>query len=152
MKWIKDNVLLTIFLSVLLIFIIIVVVILGTLLSKNNVSEYGNRLDGIEKVQISTKKMDKMIKELKSNDKIEDVIYSRDGKKQEGRLVSVILEVKNVSKAEAIELGNKVLEYFDDEEKAFYDIQVYLDNVDEKNQEFPVIGYKHKTSNGLVWD
>ena len=121
---------------------------------KVNGSEVNNfQLTNLSSVKTETEiELSTVDKELKSNDKIEDVIYSRDGKKQEGRLVSVILEVKNVSKAEAIELGNKVLEYFDDEEKAFYDIQVYLDNVDEKNQEFPVIGYKHKTSNGLVWD
>ena len=152
MKWMKDNVLLTVFIGLVVIFIIIVAIILGTLLSKNNVSEYGNRLDGIDKVQISEKKVNKMIKELKALDKVTEVTYTRDGKKHEGRLVSVILEVKDVTKQEAIDIGNKVLDYFDNEEKSFYDIQVYLDNTDSKNKEFPIIGYKHKTSDALVWD
>lgn len=152
MKWIKENKLLSILIGIILVFMIFVTIILVRLLSGNNVSEYGDRLEGIEKVQISKKKTDKMIKELEAEEKIEKVTYLRDGKKQEGRLVSVILKVKDVNKEEAINFGNKVLEYFDDEEKAFYDIQVYLDNVDEKNTEFPIIGYKHKTSSALVWN
>lgn len=152
MRWIKDNKLLAILIGVVLIFIILGAVILGFLLAGNSVSEYGDRLEGIEKVQISKKKTDKMVKELKENEHVEDATYIRDGKKQEGRLVSVILEVKDISKDDAKEIGNKVLEYFDDEEKAFYDIQVYLDNVDKENTEFPIIGYKHKTSDVIVWD
>ncbi len=152
MNWIKENKLLSILIGIVLIFTIIIICIMVKLLSGNNTSEYGDRLDGIEKVQISKKTTDKMIKELKAEEKIEDVTYIRDGKKQQGRLISVILEVKDTTPEEAKELGNKVLTYFDDEEKAFYDIQVYLDNVDEKNNEFPIIGYKHKTSETLVWN
>ena len=152
MEWIKENKLLAILAGIVLFCVIAFTIFLATLLAGNNVSEYGDRLDGIENVQIPKKNIDKMIKELKGNEKVEDVIYQRDGKKQQGRLISVILEVKDVSSDDAKNIGNKVLEYFDDEEKAFYDIQVYLDNVDEKNTEFPIIGYKHKTSQGIVWD
>ena len=152
MNWIKENKLLSILIGIVLLFVIIIVCIMLKLLSGNNTSEYGDRLDGIEKVQISKKTTDKLIKELKAEEKIKDVTYVRDGKKQQGRLISVILEIENATVDEAKELGNKVLTYFDDEEKAFYDIQVYLDNVDEKNKEFPIIGYKHKTSEALVWD
>ncbi len=152
MNWIKENKLLSILIAIVLVFVIIIICVAAKLLSGNKTTEYGDRLDGIEKVQISKKTTDKLIKELKAEEKVKSVTYTRDGKKQQGRLISVILEVKDVTKEEAIEIGNKVLNYFDKEEKAFYDIQVYLDNVDEKNKEFPIIGYKHKTSEVLVWN
>jgi hypothetical protein len=47
-------------------------------------------------------------------------------------------------------LGNSTLEIFSDKEKAYYDIQVLIENDTSTNQ-FPIMGYKKSSSEGIVW-
>lgn len=145
MEWIKEHKLLTVFFVVLVLLIIFLFIVIKPLITKNSVSEYGDRLKGIENVKISKKTYDKLKKELSENEKVEKVSTS-----EEGRLINVIIYLKDVNQDEAKEIGNKVLEYFVDEEKSYYDIQIYLNA--EEIEGLPKIGYKHKTSEGIVWN
>ena len=145
-NYLKENKLIDIFLFVILVFIIFIISIAVKFIGGNSVSEYGDRLKGIEKVKIKKDATDKLIKEMKANDKVVDATYSL-----KGRRIDVILTFKDASVDEAKEIGNKVLDYFSDDEKKFYDIEVSL-TTKEKNDEFPLIGYKHKTREAIVWD
>lgn len=148
MKFIKNNKLLVIFLGIVLIFIIFIIIIFSKFIINKNVDEYGNRLSGIENVAIKDSSIKKMKSEFEKDEKVEKISY-----KLKGRLINIIFEIKDGTKLEdAKALGNKVLEYFDDEEKKYYDIEVFLKNTNEKNEEYPVIGYKHKSSDALVWN
>lgn len=148
MKFIKNNKLLVIFLGIVLIFIIFIIIIFSKFIINKNVDEYGNRLSGIENVAIKDSSIKKMKSEFEKDEKVEKISY-----KLKGRLINIIFEIKDGTKLEdAKALGNKVLEYFDDEEKNYYDIEVFLKNTNEKNEEYPVIGYKHKSSDALVWN
>ena len=50
----------------------------------------------------------------------------------------------------ARDLGNKSLEAFSAEEKAYYDIQ-YIINSDTNTTEYPVLGYKHHSKESINW-
>lgn len=148
MKFIKDHKLGVIFLGIVLLFIIFIIIVFSRFIINKDVDEYGTRLEGIDKVSIKKEVTTTIKKEYEENEKIEKFTYEL-----QGRLINLILEVKDgTTLDEAKELGNKTLEYFDDEEKTYYDIQVFLKNTNEKNEEYPIIGYKHKTSEALVWN
>jgi hypothetical protein len=49
-------------------------------------------------------------------------------------------------------ISNDILAKFTTEQKAFYDIQYFLTQSEVKNNTiYPVIGYKNKLSNEIIW-
>ena len=47
--------------------------------------------------------------------------------------------------------ANKILENLSDDVKSYYDIQVLVDSDNEESEVYPIIGYKHKTTDMFVW-
>lgn len=113
----------------------------------NDTGKYGNRLDGIENVEIKNEQTDKLIKEMEEIKDIKSVKYNL-----QGRLVYLIVEVTNDTAVEVAKgYANKMLSYFDDDQKGFYDIQVFIKSDSEESAVYPIIGAKHKTSASFVW-
>lgn len=135
---------------VIIVYIIIVVFaffINQTFFSNKNMPKWGDRLDGIEDVAIGSEQYVTMKLELEKNEKVEKVTYNLSGK-----TVNVVITVgEKVSKADAKKIGDTILKYFDDSQKAFYDFQVFVKKENVKLNDFPIIGYKHKTSTKIVW-
>lgn len=146
MDFIKKHKKLTVLLAIIFIFIIIVILLLKSFSIDTSKSEYGNRLDGIEKVKIEKNTISKLEKEMTDIEEVKSCKY-----RLQGRLVYVKITFKEgISVENAKEIGNKALEYFSDDEKKYYDIQIMLLN--EKDSEgYPKVGYKHKTSESIVW-
>lgn len=112
----------------------------------NNNDKYGNRLEGIEKVSIKAKQkkeIKKNIESLKISSKVE--LYLT------GRIVKVIVTVKDDTGLDkAKETYAKLVEKLTDEQKKYFDIQVFL-NKKEKDDSFPTIGYKHHNKDNVSW-
>ncbi len=147
MKFIKKHKI-----EVIAVLIIFIICILSYFAIKpllgNDSNKYGNRLDGIENVKISDEQINKMIKELEDKKDIKSVKYNL-----EGRLIYIIVEVSNETAVDVSKgYANKILEYFDDEQKSYYDIQVIVKSDSSESEVYPIIGSKHKTSTGFVWD
>ena len=51
----------------------------------------------------------------------------------------------------AKEVALKTLDYFTDKQKNYYDIQIILTNENSDMDGYPKMGYKHKTSESIVW-
>ena len=102
--------------------------------------EYGNRLQGIDKVKISETVISKLETEMKVLDEVEKVSY-----RLQGRLIYINLTMKEgVAVDTAKEISNKTLDYFSEKEKAYYDIQVII-NCSKDAEGYPFMGYKHKS-------
>lgn len=105
---------------------------------------YGNRLDGIEEVEIA-EDLDKQILEKVSE------ISSSVTIRTSGRIVNITMTVNDdVSVSTAKEYAKKTLEVFAEKQLSYYDIQVLI----KKNIEttdFPIIGYKHEDKSGFTW-
>lgn len=112
----------------------------------NNV--YGDRLDGIEKVKLSDTYIKDVEKKLKEKEFVTDVTYNLNG-----RLLSFIITVADDTNVdEAKKLGDIVIQGFNEEELAFYDLQLSLKDSGEKEESrYPFIATKHKTSEIFVW-
>ena len=106
---------------------------------------YGNRLAGREKVKISDDTKNKVKEALGERCSSVKVRIA-------GRIIYIDVVVNDdVSKEEARSLGDKSLEFFSDQEKAYYDIQILINHNTNKDQ-FPIIGYKHHTKGGISWN
>ena len=69
-----------------------------------------------------------------------------------GKRLDFILKVKSdVDVITSKSLADKILENLSDDTKNFYDIQVMIINEDTENQDYPLMGYKHKTKSGFVF-
>lgn len=132
----------------IIIFLVLVVILfqLKNIFFPNTVKAiYGNRLDGIEKVEISDKTYTEVEKTLKE-ESVTDVSTALSGK-----LVKIFITVKeDVDLEKAKSYGNKALEKFSSEQKNFYDFQIYIEKKGD-TEHFPIIGYKQYKDEGITW-
>jgi len=145
---------LTLIILFLAMLIIGVFAVLKFLYPDSRKDEYGNRLIGIEDVVIEDKTVDEIKDKISANEFVTKVSYILKGK-----LINFTIEVvQNTDKNTAKTLVNNITEVFNTEIKEFYDIQVLIiekqektEEETEKNSNYPIFAYKHKTSKNFVW-
>lgn len=150
MKFVKKHKYAFITASVFLVLFILAIFAMKSLLYPDDKkSIFGSRLDGIEDMEVSTKTINKIKSELKEEKFVLDVNYNLEGRRM-NFIVSVELKTDLITAKTA---GDIILENLTDEEKKYYDIQLYLkDNSKEEVESlYPLIGYKHKTSVNFIW-
>lgn len=139
--------------KIILIIVFILIMLFGTLgiikllYPDSSKSFYGTRLEGIEQVEISDKTYEKVKKVLTDTEKVSTVkAYSN------GRVVNIILKVKkDVDTITSEGLADKAFENFEENEKSYYDFQVFITSEDDKDEAYPKIGYKSKSSLSFKW-
>lgn len=139
--------------KLLIIIIVIILIVIGVMIGLFSLvapdyhkSLYGNRLENIKEHKIESKKIDKIEKDITDLDYISKFDYNLKGK-----IMNFVITVsKDTSIDTSKKLGTIILDNLDKKEKGYYDIQVFV-ITDEKNDNYPIIGYKHRTSEGLVW-
>lgn len=110
-------------------------------------SRYGNRLDGIENVRIDTNYFEAMKSELLEFEEVADFSSSISG-----RIINVIVTFEEgVTITRALEFEDTILIQFDEDILEFYDIQFFVRSLDEENENFPAIGYKHHSNDSFIW-
>lgn len=124
---------------------IIAIIIVKTELSYNeNTAIYGSRLEGRDKVKISSETKEKVKQSISESTASVEVRVA-------GRIIYITAKANgDVSLDAAKALGQKALESFSDVEKKYYDIQVLIEN-DANTSQFPIIGYKHHSKEAIVW-
>ena len=112
---------------------------------EDELAVYGNRLDGIEKVQITDKKENEVIDFIKEDENITDVSIS-----VQGKIINIIIKAKGkkntVEKME--KKGAEIIKKFSENEIKFYDFQFFIKN-EEAN--YNLIGYKNKKNDEISW-
>lgn len=135
LRFIKKNIFLIIMsLFVLTGITIILVVMFKFFIGGNN--EYGNRLDGIEKVKITKKDMSEIETSLEENEMV-----TQANVRIQGRIVYITIKYKEgINKDQAKQLATSTLEKFSAEELDFYDLGYFLTSEGENN--FNITGSK----------
>ena len=124
--------------SILILFIIIITWLFVIPVFSNN--KYGDRLEGIEDHKISNSVINDIKSTIKENKMVSDVEYHN-----EGRILNFIITVSaEMNKEDAKKLSDILLEKISDKNKEYYDIQILIDT-EEENDNYPIVGYKHKT-------
>lgn len=149
---------------ILFIIIIICMVLLKGVFFPGGGSNYGNRLEGIEKISFTKKDQNEIIKFINDNDKTASSKMNIHGK-----IINIIFDVKKeVNEEDAKNIAVSSLEKFSDEVKSFYDIEFIITKTEEEGEKvdttdsegktvtniikkFPIMGYKNSSNNSIVW-
>ncbi len=147
LNFLKRHLFFTITMVIILIIAIVGFIVAKKLFFTNNGNKYGNRLDDIEKYEISGDQASKLINGFKENPDVLDISYVLTGKR-----VDVLIKIKDgIPVDDARGLAGNILNYFDDEQKKYYDFEVMISCDNQENALYPIAGYKHKTQDGFRW-
>ena len=129
---------------------VFILVIVAALLIKNlfmydeNQAIYGSRLDGINKVEVTSKQKETVEKKLSEFTKKVKVRVS-------GKIVETMITVNDdTSLEDAKKLSDSIMEEFSDEQKKLYDFQIFIKN-DKNTSQYPIIGYKQHARDAFSW-
>lgn len=129
---------------IFLVVLVFCVQVFNMFLSNDEKVLYGNRLDGKDKVALTSNNKSKITSALNEESKKVEI-------DEQGRILNVIITANDdASRDDAKNLASKVLEQLKDSQKKYYDIQVFIQKDVEAN-EFPIIGYKHHTKDNFTW-
>ena len=145
-NFIKNNKVTVVAFIICVIFVILVFAVKLTFFPNEGTAIYGDRLDGIEEVEITDKQQEDIIKSLEDKDEVKKV--SCDIK---GRTLNVLITVNDdVELDPAKALTSSVIDNLKKDQTSFYDIQVFISK-DNDDTRFPIIGYKHQNKDGFSW-
>lgn len=146
MKWIKSHKTESVIIGISIMMLLFILIFLKIFFFSSGKDAYGDRLDGIENVKISSDKLDKIGVELKKNDSV-----TKTESHIEGKVINFLVTVKADAEIGAMKQNTEViLDDFSKKEKEFYDIEVYLITEGESTV-YPTIGYKGKSSSTFTW-
>lgn len=146
---------LSIVIGLSLILLIILIVIFASLFLGNGESKYGNRLDGIEEVKLTSAFLNDVNNKLKEDESVEEAKV-----RLQGKIVYIVFEVKeDVDVKSAKQIATNTLEKFSEEEKAFYDISylikwtkiVETEDGETKEEISAIEGTKHPQKDSITW-
>lgn len=146
-KFIKNNKLTVITFIICLVFVILVFAIKLTFFPDEGRAIYGDRLDGIEEVEITSKQEKNIVSKLEEKDEVMSV--DTDIK---GCILNVIITVNDdVELDPAKALASVITENLEEDQNGYYDIQVFIKKSNEEDTRFPIIGYKHQDKDEFSW-
>lgn len=129
---------------------VVLLIVLGLKLLTNFTSDndaiYGDRLEGIESNKITSSKKSEIKNNVESLNKTKSVKVSTQGK-----IINVEITLNDdVTRDDAKSLADKVIEKLSENEKKFYDVQVFISKTTD-DASFPIIGYCHHNRSGFTW-
>lgn len=144
--WIKNNKGFAIIILLGLVLIIILTIIFISLLKGNSSNKYGNRLDGIEDVEISKEVYDGVKEEIMATEVIEDASVRLQGK----IVYTTIVLKEGVTADKAKEIASNTLDNYDEEQLKYYDFSYFLKwNGDDGD--VVITGNKHHSLDSITW-
>lgn len=108
---------------------------------------YGNRLEGIKKVEIKKDRLKEIEEELQKEEKVTESKVSI-----EGKIVKTTLNVEDdTSIDDAKKVASVILNKLEKKELDFYDLEIYVSKKDESKNNFPIIGHKKAGKENISW-
>jgi len=129
--------------------IIVLSILLAYFNSQTRGSLYGNRLQGIENVEITDSRLRTIETSLNENNIVEKVNV-----RVIGRIIYLNFHLVDAAKPTEVKaIAINSLELFNDDEKDFYDMAFLFNRklVDEEDTSFPVIGNKRGGQSTISW-
>lgn len=146
-KILKDN--------IFTIFVIVIFIIGMFVLSymkkvywdNNNQAAYGERVEDVKNHLIDDDMIEKITGNIEDLEGVSSVKYDL-----EGRIINLTITVENsVTVKNAKKLDSSILNNFDEDQLSYYSIQIYFVKDDSSFDDFPIMGYKHYSSNDVSW-
>lgn len=149
-KFYNEHRVFTILMAIAIVCLILVAtVLIKCFYSGGNKGKYGDRLEGIEAVEINNSKISDIETKIKTDQIVKSAKITITGK-----IVYFDLTFSSeTSLVEAQSVALKSLDNFSDEEKAFYDFHFTLKQESTAESDgFLIEGAKNKNGSGLVWN
>ena len=150
-KFLKEHRIFTMLMAIVVVCLVLIITVLINVFGGfgEDANKYGNRLEGIDKVEITKKRESDFENNIANNEKIKSVDL-----RAQGKIVYITIQVEpGVMLEEAKSIAQKSLDEFSDEEKAFYDFQFMLkQNSTENSDGFIISGAKNKNSAKPSWN
>lgn len=140
---------LAIAIGVSLVLLLIILVFFIMLLVGGSSNKYGDRLDGIEEVEISNDELDTIAIEMKKKEGVKDASI-----RIQGKIINVILTFNSdIDSKKAKEIATSTLESFSEEQLDFYNVQYFLtrESKGEDDTPYVVTGNKHPSLDEIGW-
>lgn len=116
-------------------------------LDQNKSDSYGNRLNGIESVEISKNHKEEILSFIKEQEIVEKASINIKGK-----IIYLNIYLKSGKVDDAQSMAVKILEKFTDDEKNFYDINyTFASTKEDEESPFPIMGYKKSDKTIISW-
>lgn len=146
MSFIRKNKFVIVAIGVFLILVIIAFQVVNMFFPEEGKALYGDRLDGIEEVELSDKALSGIAAKIEEDAAVKEASVSVTGK-----IVEVIITVQDDTTVEAAKgLNTIILDSLKKKEKSFYDVQIFVKK-DTDAADFPIIGYKHHAKDSFSW-
>lgn len=146
-KILKDNKYTIVAIIIFLVLLIVSYFVYSYMFPNNGTAIYGNRLKGIEKVQITDKQITTMKEKLKENDFVVSVTDNLSGRTY--NVIITVNEETTINDAKA--LTALVIADMSEDQLAYYDYQVFIKNENEEKEGYPIIGYLNKESESFSY-
>ncbi len=143
-NFIKNHKIITALIIIFLILLIAAIIIYQIMFTYKEDS----RLYGKKDVEISSSSKKSIEENLEKKDEFNSVNINIVTKE-----ITFTIDVKeDTDKKYAQNLSEDVLKELSDEEKKYYDVQIiYTCKECQEENEYPIIGYKNNSSDGIVW-
>ena len=146
-KELKTNKFTTIVFFIFLFLFLLGWILYGMVIPKSGKPVYGDRLDGIEEVEITSDEKAEIVSNLKDSG-----VVSSAKTDIKGKIVNVIVEVKSgTTVTKAKKLSSLVTKALSEDQLSFYDIQIFITSQNEKSKNYPIIGYKSSSAKGFTY-
>ena len=134
---------------IIAILIIVAISVLSFLIYINIFKENdSNRLEKIDEHKLTKKEISKAEETFEELEQLKNIkIYTN------YKIIKIYVTLEEeVSLDKIDELSKKVIEDFKEKNIKYYDIEVFVDCLDEESKIYPKIGYKHKTNSEFTWN
>jgi len=144
---IKRHILL--FILCFLAFVVLVIMLVAFLkMTINTSGRYGNRLDGIDKVEVSKKDLKKITDSLKEKDEV-----VKASARVQGKIIYLdIYFTEKTSLDSAKSICSDLLKEFNEDESSFYDFSFVITQDSESEDKWSSIGSKNMASDSISWN
>lgn len=147
MKFIRKHKFTTFIIVVFVIGVIILHYLFDLFFINSGKPEYGNRLDGLQAVEIVEKDIANIEELIQKNSSVKNVDINISG-----RTLDIVITVEDkMSLKDAKKLGQSSYDSLSDKQINYYSVQVFIKKNSEEQNNFPIIGYKQKETKDLVW-
>lgn len=146
--WVENRVLFVLFVIILVCLLLIMGVFLKYFFGASS-SSYGDRLDGIQEVEVTDELKNNFLTSIREDDLIQEATLNTKGK-----IIYISLTFKDgVSLVEAQSKAQASLQFFEEKYLNFYDFQYTLKgNKTENSEGFIIMGARNVNGTKLSWN
>lgn len=135
--------------KIIIITVIVVLILVLLFLVYNSLFSSSNstRYDGIENYELTKKEISSVKDKLNELDNVKSVdVYIN------SKIIKIILKLSEDIDLESIKTkANEVLSGLSEDNLEYYDVEIFVDSLNEESEVYPQIGYKFKTNSEFSW-